>query len=229
MNDAKYQMKFVSISDTIKKIQSLKNTNITLDTIIDIVCQYGLRHDPRKVYGQYQKCETDSVDKGLWQRPNQIAEYIKLLLKFNIKSHLDIGTNNGDTYLIIREFLKLNNPMLFSKTIDVRKLFSTEYQNQFNINFEQCSIFNINQSFESVFIDGSHKYQDVKTDFWYCISNNAKYIAFHDIDDRVCADVGRLWKEIKNDPVLINKFDIYEFIDPDHIMGIGLLIFKNII
>ena len=207
------------ILDNIKKLDVDSVSEID---IVNIICDFGLTFDDRSLYGAYQDCMNKPEELGLWQKPDQLAPLIKYLLdNCLIDSFLEVGTYKASTFLVIREFLYLKNKNLQSITIDPHKLITDEFINHFNINYHKTNIMNLNHKYDLIFIDGDHSYESVKTDYEKAIRLNPRYILFHDIQDKYCPGVVRLWGEIKK-----NKDNYIEFKTQDDIMGLGLVILK---
>jgi hypothetical protein len=193
-------------------------------SIIDCICEFGLAYDRRPLYDNYFSCMNLPNELGLWQRPEQLSECILYLLNHcDINSFLEIGTYKASTFLVLREFLLSKNPNLFSKTIDPVCLLDTKMLNEFNINYQQTDVSNINESYDLVFIDGNHSYRNIKLDFEYCIKHNTKYILLHDIVDKHCPDVVKFWGEIKS------KYKTKEFTDCEDKMGFGLVVLSSVL
>lgn len=159
---------------------------------------------------------------GIWQFPDELADFLIYLKDKNIKSFLNIGTYNGLTFNFIADYLNLFNSVKCI-TID-----AFDHKPVKNNNYEyilKTSDDYTNGQFDLVFIDGDHSYEWVKRDY-NNVGKCAKYCAFHDIEDEFIKNdkilnggVYRFWEEIKGDKYL--KFTSSKKIKP--IMGIGLL------
>lgn len=207
------------ILDDIKK---LDDNSVSEIDIVNIICHFGLTFDNRALYGAYHSCMNKREELGLWQKPDQLAPLIKYLLSHcSINSFLEVGTYKASTFLILREFLLLKNKNLKSLTIDPHRLISDEFVNNFSINYKMVDINSIDEQYDLIFIDGDHSYHSVKADYEKATFLNPKYILFHDIQDKYCPGVVKLWDEIKK-----NKDNCIEFKTPDNIMGLGLVILK---
>jgi hypothetical protein len=215
-----------TINDYQIALGNIKKLDIDSISEIDIenaICGFGLTFDNRELYGVYQNCMNKPEELGLWQKPDQLAPLIKYLLaNCLINSFLEVGTYKASTFLVLREFLYLKNKNLRSLTIDPHKLISDEFVNNFSINYQMADISSIDKQYDLIFIDGDHAYNSVKKDYEKAMSLNPKYVLFHDIQDKYCPGVVRLWNEIKE-----NKDNYVEFKTEDDIMGLGLLILNN--
>ena len=127
------------------RVKNFDIDSIAEKDIIDIICDFGLSHDDRNLYGAYEEHMNSPHDLGLWQKPDQLAPLIKYLVgeKRTIKSFLEVGTYKASTFLILREFLLLKNNNLFSMTIDPSRQISEQFISFFNINYKQSNIHNM--------------------------------------------------------------------------------------
>lgn len=204
------------------KVKKLDADSVSEIDIINIICDFGLKFDNRRIYAKYEPYMNKDEEVGLWQRPDELAPLIKHLLReCNIDSFLEVGTFKASTFLIIREFLRLKNKNLKSLTIDPNRFVLDDFINHFNINYRMTDINSINEQYDLIFIDGDHSYNSVKADYQKALSLNPKYILFHDINDKYCHGVVALWNEIKN--IGMNNI---EFKTNDEVMGLGLVILK---
>lgn len=209
----------MNISKYKQALQQISKIKLNKESIISCICNFGLKYDSRAIYDEYSIYMNNPYEIGLWQRPEQLSECILYLINnCQINSFLEIGTNTGGTFLILREFLLSKNSNLVSKTIDPSVRIDKIILDEFNINYEKIDISHIKESYDLVFIDGNHSYSYIKKDFEYCIKYFTKYILIHDIVDKNCPDVVRFWNEIKH------QYNTIEFIDCENIMGLGLVI-----
>lgn len=207
----------------LEEISQINIETLTEEQVRDLICKFGLRYENREIYGKYKIYMNEEEEVGLWQRPEQLAQLIYFLLKkCDIKSFLEIGTYKASTFLVIREFLKKKNKDLVSLTIDPNKWVSDDFINFFKINYKQICSNLIQENFDLIFIDADHSYETVKKDYENALSLSPKYILFHDIVDKHCPGVIKLWKEIKNNNN--NNFQYKEFTDCQDIMGLGLVV-----
>jgi hypothetical protein len=164
-----------------------------------------------------------SSTTGIWQFPDELADFLIYLRDKKIKSFLNIGTYNGVTFNFISDYLNIFNSVRcvsldsIEHNIAIKK---DEYEY-----LTKSSDFFIGQNFDLVFIDGDHSYEGVKKDYEN-VGKYAKYCAFHDVDDdfirndaNLNGGVCRFWQEIKKKNDLVFNTDKKTI----PIMGIGLV------
>lgn len=196
---------------------------MTRDDIIDAILAVGLHVDHRgNLYGP----EYDAYLRhgGLWQHPEELADLLMFLSGREIASFLNIGTFTGATFNLMADFLCSIRPTV-CMTVDplphVRRI-KEPHQH-----FDATSAAFAGQSFDFVFIDGHHGYDEAKADYEN-VGRHARFCAFHDIDDvYIRADrslnggVCRLWDELK--PVS-KTIEIVAPGKPRVVMGIGVIL-----
>lgn len=94
--------------------------------------------------------------------------------------------------------------------------------------FKDPNQIKVDEWYDLIFIDGNHSYPFVRKDY-ECYRNRTRLLCFHDINDHICTDVVRLWKEIKLECADVAHF--FEFIEhPNdlHLMGIGVVAFTGL-
>ena len=186
------------------------------------------------------------------QKEKEITRFLELLKESNHQSYLEIGARHGDTfYDVVTKTLPKDG---LAVAVDlpggtwgvksseqalkncVETLKSEGWTNVHAIFGDSQSretvdkILEISSRYDSILIDGDHRYKGVKDD-WITYKPLAKNIvAFHDIagegvrqksNPRLVVEVPRLWREIKD------RFKHEEIIDsvnePQRPMGIGVL------
>lgn len=192
--------------------------------LTDHIKSIGLHIDNYRgnIYGEHYASYVKN-DGGVWQKPEELADLLLILENQNIRTFLNIGTFNGNTFNLIADHLhKSNNTVCI--TVDpfkhqIVKKIPYVYTTGTSDNFNE-------EIFDFVFIDGEHGYEWVKKD-WENVGKYAKVVAFHDINDDDCPDVVRFWKELVS--TVHNEYVIHELIEPTpnrNLMGIGVLVKK---
>jgi hypothetical protein len=197
---------------------------MTRDEIIAAILDVGLFVDCRgNLYGEQYETAIRN-DGGVWQHPDELADFLLFLSEKNIKSFLNIGTFNGRTFNLIADFLNSIQPVrcVTVDPIDHRPAKSDAYEYS-----DATSDAFVGQRFDLVFIDGHHGYEESRRDYDN-VGRHARYVAFHDIDDdfirgdqSLNGGVSRLWEELKPGAEFV------EFVaagKPSRVMGIGVII-----
>lgn len=177
------------------------------------------------------------------QHPDELAEFIALLLREGVRSYLEIGARHGDTFHQVA--LNLDTPSTMvavdlpggnwgvtssrshldraaGSARDMGHAVSTVLGDSRSEGI--VSIVRAAGPFDAVLIDGDHLYEGVKAD-WLNYGPMARMVAFHDIagegvlqkSSKLPVEVPRLWNEIKGD------FRHVEIVAPGSAMGIGVL------
>lgn len=178
------------------------------------------------------------------QRPDEARALLKIAVKANVRSYLEIGCRFGDTYHYIMSALPegsrgmaLDMPggifgnqdsgdYLMRAHEDIRtqgKSSSVILGSSFDP--ENIRLIAEHAPFDMVFIDGDHRYDGVKRD-WETFGPMGKIVAFHDIDgdaapprrDKLAVDVPRLWREI-----VAAGYKTRNLVSPHRGMGIGVV------
>lgn len=166
------------------------------------------------------------------QYPDELAKLLVFLYEHrkDINSYCEIGTERGGTFFIIDSFLRAVNPdMGKSCSIDFymnhrrMKLIEIYKKENPQIEFVQTysNKFIPDQNYDFCFIDGSHKYEEVKQDYEKML-RYSKFIALHDIRCHLPhVEVYRLWDDIKGDKIeLLNEDSRFCKVP----MGIGVIV-----
>lgn len=186
------------------------------------------------------------------QKPLELYSLIKLIKKHNTKKYLEIGARHGCTFYDIMTNLQKGSLGVavdlpggqwgVSSSKESLEKVAKELRNQgyiihviFGDSTKKSTINQIKEiaeTFDTVFIDGDHRYEGVKKDYENYKDFAKALISFHDIDGHnvswrknksMKVEVPKLWNELK---------EIYpnteEFIDneyrKDAPMGIGAII-----
>lgn len=166
-----------------------------------LICSIGLFHEPRGLYGEYQRFMRPEGQGGLWQNPLELATFLwdnkQLFVDAGVKSYLDIGTFNGFTTFVIVEFLRAWVCRdLRAKTIDPNNWFAGQETERYIDYYCQCTVDDITEEYDLVFIDGLHEEPGPSHDF-DAVKEFAKLVFFHDINDRHCPYVVSTFKNLE--------------------------------
>lgn len=179
------------------------------------------------------------------QETLELRAFISLLKQLGVRSYLEIGAREGDTF----HEVMINLPAgaagvavdlpggLWGKGTTKLKL-QRAVNDLCTRGYMASCLFGDSKSagtartarmrgpFDAVLIDGDHRYEGVKGD-WEIYRHFAPVIAFHDIVGEGQAEkvthcpveVPRLWEEIK-----ASGLTVREFIAPESKMGIGVIL-----
>lgn len=198
-------------------------------------------------YGLYKKSKYRVAIK-LYQKKNEIIEFIKLYSRSKPKIILEIGTYDGGTLFFLSKFaspdatiITMDLPLVrdgagYTPTkIPFYKSFKSQNQKIYFIRDNSRSISTIEKvkkiinekKIDVLFIDGDHSYEGVKKDFenYSPFVKKGGLIAFHDIvyhPLELNCKVYIFWNEIKE------NYEYQEFISETHEKwaGIGMIIKK---
>ena len=198
-------------------------------------------------YGLYKKSKF-RLNINLYQKKNEIIEFINLYSRSNPKIILEIGTYDGGTLFFLSKFASIDATIITMDLPSVRdgagysptkipfyKSFKSHNQKIHFIRDNSHSISAIekvkkiisDKKIDVLFIDGDHSYEGVKRDFenYSPFVRKGGLIAFHDIVDHpieLNCKVYNFWNEIKE------NYDYQEFISETHEKwaGIGIIINK---
>lgn len=157
----------------------------------------------------------NDITGGLEQNAHELEQLCYFILEKNIKTYTEVGIAAGLLLKFMRDEMNLE---VYGITLEKRSTHAGlpvvyGYSDDKNI------IENAKES-DLYFIDANHSYDWVKKDY-INYKDKCKYMAFHDLlGMRECEGVAKLWSEIKN------KYENWEFINPDKQIASGIGIIK---
>jgi predicted O-methyltransferase YrrM len=174
------------------------------------------------------------------QRTDELAQFIRILRREGVKSYLEIGSRNGDSFHDIGLGLLPGSRLVsidlpegpwgesqsaknLQKAVDDLNLVGRSASVIFGDSRDPRIIEQVSKEapFDAIFIDGDHSLEGVVLD-WINYRNFSNLIAFHDIAPGHKAikrgiRVQLLWKELKD------KYRCVEIRGREQGMGIGVL------
>ncbi|KPK97176.1 MAG: hypothetical protein AMJ95_10495 [Omnitrophica WOR_2 bacterium SM23_72] len=179
----------------------------------------------------------------LWQYPNQFSKYLVHLSQFKIDTYLEIGVNQGGSFIMTTEYLKRFNKLKYAIAVDIKSFpIITEYRNMNPlVNYMLVDtrsaafkeLIKNHPGFDLVLIDGDHTEEGCRNDF-EIIKDKANIFVLHDIVDDFLPGVRKVWNEIKgsyaDEYVFFEYTDQYESAKRKYgstRLGIGMAIRKS--
>ena len=186
------------------------------------------------------------------QNEYELKSFISLLNDYKVSRYLEIGAREGDTFVEIIKNLKQDK--IYGVAVDLpgglwgksttREGLNKAIKHLTGNDYKVSHLFGDSQTeatkrlvvgrgpYDAILIDGDHTLSGVSRDF-ELYKDIAPIIAFHDIvgTGEKCGASGSLvevpifWKSLKEK--LYNDYKIYEFIDKNSRMGIGVLVKNN--
>lgn len=202
-------------------MESLRNPEV----VANLVRAFGIvKRQPPFGEDEIFKNNTPS-EGGIYQVPDQIAEALVYLSKFNIDSYLEVGIFHGGNFLFVSDYLSRFNPNIKCIGIDLIKEYLNDeidsvIKSEDRYEFHRETSFNfIGKRFALVFIDGNHALRWVRKD-WENVGQYADICMFHDIDEPRCKGPVYFWKELKKS---FPDRKAVEFISKEPLCGIGVI------
>lgn len=174
------------------------------------------------------------------QVESELRSYISLMIKFGVRSYLEVGCKNGDTFYEIMTSLPPGSVGValdigqrkhrdrLTRAVDELKRIGYSVQlilgdSRREAIVAQAALF---APFDMVFIDGDHSYKTAKSD-WENYGPMGKMVGFHDIHGPedwkekglAVMEVPKLWREI-----IESGRPFVEFFDEEEQVGIGVLL-----
>ncbi len=212
-----------------KILSSTKENLRNRDYVIALIREMGL-HNDSSINHLYSPSEQAFLKQfGMLQQPQQLADALIFLSNFVINKYIEIGTFNGTCFAFIASYLKVFNPGIKSRTIDImvrhNPLMEVEFKKRIDIKFHTGTSDDfIGAKSDLCFIDADHSYSAVVKDYEN-IGKYAKLCMFHDIIDEHQTKINdggslRHWKELKENE---NECEYHEFIDhPENKSNFGI-------
>jgi cephalosporin hydroxylase len=178
-----------------------------------------------------------SCGRGLriWQYPIQFSRYLVHLSRLKIRSYLEVGVRHGGSFVATVEYLNRFCPLEFAIAVDVidcpsmAAYLGQNPEAQFWCLNARGSEFAARlaelDALDLVFIDSHHEEDQCRAEF-EILAERAGVLAFHDIANRDCPGVGRVWRAIARRP----GYECFEYVNQyagiGPFMGIGLAVKK---
>jgi len=171
-----------------------------------LLCELGLNDEGMEEFPDhlYRYC---GRGLRLWQYPIQFAPYLRFIVKQRVRSYLEIGVRHGGSFVTTAEILRRFGTLDFSVAVDIiqcpsladySRIFTSarfECMNSQGDGFKQ--LLAQLAPIDLVFIDSHHKEGQCRREF-EVIREFADIIAFHDVSNRDCPGVAKVWEEIRS-------------------------------
>ncbi len=192
--------------------------------------------DGRTLYGEWEPDKVPPKATGVWQHPDEFAAFLIWMGKRAPRRTLDIGCFHGVGTILMGAYFRRFNPESLVAGIDVLRWQGADAVAA----YPGCLVYTGDAAhmvawglvpkagYDLVFVDADHSYDGAKAD-WFKARENARFVAFHDVNDDFVANtpgygggVPRLWREIKAE----HPGKTVEFIRGDGVkyFGIGCVV-----
>lgn len=153
------------------------------------------------------------------QSPNELAEFCEWLKPLGIESYLEVGVSSGGLFKFMVEvmgyrgyWIDLNHPAFLPNA-----KYKGHWGNSHSV--ECINWANEHGPFDLVFIDASHKYEDIEKDTEAFGHLATKALAYHDIAGlRDCEGASEHWRKMS-----ASNLDAFQIVDRQCSIGIGVL------
>ena len=169
----------------------------------------------------------------VWQFPCQFAPYLARLATLGIKSYLELGIRHGGSFVTTVEVLDQCSPLDFAVGVDVIPCLSMADYSAMNsratfqcVNTQGSAFAALMEELgtvDLVFIDSHHEADQCRSEF-EALAMHANMIAFHDITNRGCPGIGKVWRKIEASGDWHCESFTEQYRDTGPFMGIGLAI-----
>jgi hypothetical protein len=172
----------------------------------------------------------------IWQYPMQFGKYLAHVATLQVHSYLELGIRHGGSFVATVEILNRFFPLESAIGVDIIPCPSMAEYKTLNPRVEFCCLNTQSDDFSAlinriapidlVFIDSHHEETQCRLEF-AAIRKSANIVAFHDVVNKSCPGVVRVWNEVKT----TGDYECFEFTDQyagigPH-MGIGLAVRKE--
>lgn len=156
---------------------------------------------------EFPPCLHPACGHGLriWQYPCQFAPYLVELSGRCVRSYLELGVRHGGSFVASTEFLGRFQPLSVALAVDILPAPALSRYRAMNpiARFERIDT--LSDGFEHLlselgpfdlaFVDSHHHEAQCRAEFER-LRPHARMIALHDIHNRRCPGVGKVWREI---------------------------------
>ena len=185
------------LNKALQRIESANEAALTNRMWLSlVVASVGLYDDGRPLYGEWANYCAPFEQPGLWQHPQEFADFLIWMGQYKPKRIIDVGCCFGFGTKLMQTYMRRFVPDVYVVGVDNRLMV---LEPSFVFVLGTCH--DMPGEFDLAFIDADHEYASVKTD-WEDLRTRTQAVAFHDI---CCAEiekncnggVPRLWREVR--------------------------------